>query len=150
MISEEEVLKSLKIFQFDEDGMYIEREFDKLSFFVYLNSLLNEKDKKLIAISQNMQAILTDLENLSKTIRFIDWLRVERLKGEIKDRFLWWNSNSIIIEYFHIKMRSVLDFTPKIIREIAKYPSGVSSKSFNNLYEWLNKDIDERANNLGE
>ena len=83
-----------------------------------------------------MQNINQDLWNVCTLVYRLEWLHNLAIQNQLG--FTLWNmSASLDVEYFHVELRSILDYIANILGIIAKKPGQVPSNSCRELYQWL-------------
>jgi len=107
-------------------------------------SLACHKDVTLRPINEEIRNVQQDVWNICVLAYRLEWLRQKAISSDSMN-FLWSLSSSIDIEHFHVELRSILDYVAIIVGNTASKKGQVRCKSFESLYEWINKDERNRA-----
>lgn len=138
---EDTLKEAINLFHSDENGSYWSGQFVdmhvKLGVARYNDATLESMYRELTHISQDMWTISTLITRL-------EWLRNILIRDQ-PTPFLWSQFASVDIEYFHVTLRSILDYVASILVNLAIEPKQVPSGSFHGLYEWLNKNPRNRV-----
>lgn len=144
-----EIDEALTFFSIDERGGLWKGNFVSLHLDLLKAA---KKDNQLFRSADLIDYINRDILKLGDVIHRLNWYRVASIKQVLLETR--WRDYAIIdIEYFHIKLRSIMDYVAEIVRNAAKIPSQVPGHkdyySFEEIFNWIRKNPGHRKS-LGE
>ena len=113
----------------DEHGSYWAGQFVDMSIQVKIALSHNHK---LLKIHQALENIHEDVWNVGTLVHRLEWLRDLAIHNQL-DIVKWTLFARLDIEYFHVELRSILDYVASILGTIAQKPKQVPSDSFHKL-----------------
>lgn len=123
-----------------EQGRYVK------SHFNHVYHSLEHSRHTSNEIVKPLSFIAHDFHNVLILTGRLEWMREQ---AEIDPRLetFWRYSSALDIEYFHVEVRSIMDYVAFIIRKISDAPGKVVCKSvdkyacsFEKLFNWMEKD----------
>lgn len=144
-IYSERLISALSTIEKDEEGRYISPSmFVKVHSHIFMNLHFGEK---FPPIKSFMDYIFMDIHDVETIANRLAWEK-GLWNNEQLDFGKWMSYSACDIDLFHIEMRSIFDYTAKIIRRISDTPTQVPDSGFNDLKTWLGKDGAKKT--LGE
>lgn len=147
-IDKEKLKVALSTFQKTEEGYICPSELVKLWSNVHLNTIAGVK---LPSINRPLQYIYQDVNNLETISSRLVWELDLSDRNELNP-WNWMRFAEVDIAVFHIELRSIFDYSARIIQEVSDLHKPIKKcKSFTKLKNWLvNEEGEKNMKTLGD
>jgi hypothetical protein len=144
-----EIDEALTFFSIDEKGGFWKGNFVSLHLDLLKAA---KKDNQLFRSADLTAYIIRDILKIGDIIHRLNWYREASIKQVLLETT--WEYYAIIdIEYFHIKLRSIMDYIAEIVHNATNNPGQIPGHkdyySFEELFNWILNNPDQ-IESIGE